>query len=70
MQRFEPMVAVDVETKQEALRLFDKLSSDTDHQPIVKIGMELYYAFGPGIVREAKGRGLTVFLDLKLYDTP
>ncbi len=70
MQRFEPMVAVDVETKQEALRLFDKLSSDTDHQPIVKIGMELYYAFGPGIVREAKGRGLTVFLDLKLYDIP
>ena len=42
MQRFEPMVAVDVETKQEALHLFDELSSDTDHQPIVKIGMELY----------------------------
>ena len=70
MERFEPMVAIDVDTKQAALKLFDELANDTDHTPIVKIGMELYYAFGPGIVREAKQRGFKIFLDLKLYDIP
>ena len=70
MERFEPMVAIDVATKQEALSLFDHLANDTDHAPIVKIGMELYYAFGPGIVKQAEGRGLRVFLDLKCYDIP
>ena len=70
MERFEPMVAIDVDTKQAALKLFDELANDTDHTPIVKIGMELYYAFGPGIVREAQQRGFKIFLDLKLYDIP
>lgn len=70
MERFEPMVAIDVATKEEALHLFDKLADDTDHTPIVKVGMELYYAFGPGIVKQAKQRGLQVFLDLKSYDIP
>ena len=65
MERFEPMVAIDVAIKEEALKLFDELASDTNHTPIVKIGMELYYAFGPGIVKQAKQRGLSVFLDLK-----
>ena len=39
-------------------------------RPFVKIGMELYYAEGPGIVRALKQRGHEVFLDLKLYDIP
>ena len=68
MKRFVPMVAIDVATKQEAIDLFDKLM--VDPQPIVKIGMELYYGLGQVIVREAKKRGFKVFLDLKLHDIP
>ncbi|MBB1078830.1 orotidine-5'-phosphate decarboxylase [Limosilactobacillus sp. STM2_1] len=68
MKRFVPMVAIDVATKQEAIALFDKLM--VDPQPIVKIGMELYYGLGQVIVCEAKKRGFKVFLDLKLYDIP
>lgn len=70
MERFEPIVAVDVQDKREAIQLFDKLSNDTDYMPIVKIGMELFYAFGPGIVKQAKERGFKVFLDLKSDDIP
>lgn len=70
MERFEPMVAIDVSSKHAALTLFNHLAVEATHTPIVKIGMELYYAYGPGIVREAKHRGLAVFLDLKLYDIP
>ena len=70
MEHFEPMVAIDIDTKEAALKLFDQLAGDTNHTPIVKIGMELYYAFGPGIVKQAKQRGLAVFLDLKSYDIP
>ena len=68
MKRFVPMVAIDVATKQEAIDLFDKLM--VKPQPIVKIGMELYYGLGQVIVKEAKKRGFKVFLDLKLYDIP
>lgn len=70
MKKFEPIVAIDVSEKREAVQLFDKLSNDTKHMPIVKIGMELFYAFGPGIVKQAKERGLQVFLDLKADDIP
>ena len=42
----------------------------TDKKPFVKIGMELYYAEGPSIVREIKKRGHKIFLDLKLHDIP
>ena len=42
----------------------------TEEKPFVKIGMELYYAEGPQIVREIKKRGHRIFLDLKLHDIP
>ena len=42
----------------------------TEEKPFVKIGMELYYAEGPAIVREIRRRGHPVFLDLKLHDIP
>ena len=49
---------------------FDFLDKFTDEKPFVKIGMELYYAEGPSIVREIKKRGHKIFLDLKLHDIP
>ncbi|MGN0522635.1 MAG: orotidine-5'-phosphate decarboxylase [Eubacterium sp.] len=49
---------------------FDFLDKFTDVKPFVKIGMELYYAEGPSIVKEIKKRGHKIFLDLKLHDIP
>lgn len=49
---------------------FDFLDKFTDEKPFVKIGMELFYAEGPSIVREIKARGYKIFLDLKLHDIP
>ena len=46
------------------------LDQFTEEKPFVKIGMELYYAEGPQIVREIKKRGHKIFLDLKLHDIP
>ena len=46
------------------------LDKFTDVKPFVKIGMELYYAEGPSIVKEIKARGHKIFLDLKLHDIP
>ena len=53
-----------------AKQTFDFLDKFTEEKPFVKIGMELFYAEGPSIVREIKKRGHKIFLDLKLHDIP
>ena len=53
-----------------AQQTFDFLDKFTEEKPFVKIGMELFYAEGPSIVREIKKRGHKIFLDLKLHDIP
>ena len=53
-----------------AQQVFDFLDRFTDKKPFVKIGMELFYAEGPQIVREIKARGHRIFLDRKLHDIP
>ncbi len=61
------IVACDFSSKEEVMTFLDKFR---DEKPFVKIGMELYYAEGPEIVREIKKRGHKIFLDLKLHDIP
>ena len=53
-----------------AAKTFEFLDKFTGRKPFIKIGMELYYAEGPSIVREIKKRGHKIFLDLKLHDIP
>ena len=62
------IIALDFPTREETLTFLDRFP-DGD-KPFVKIGMELYYAEGPSIVREIKARGHKIFLDLKLHDIP
>lgn len=61
------IVACDFSSKEEVFAFLDKFSGK---KPFVKIGMELYYAEGPSIVKEIKARGHKIFLDLKLHDIP
>ena len=61
------IIACDFNSKEETLAFLDKF---TDVKPYVKIGMELFYAAGPEIVKEIKKRGHRIFLDLKLCDIP
>jgi len=61
------IIACDFPGKSETLAFLDRFSQE---RPFVKIGMELFYAEGPDIVREIKSRGHKVFLDLKLHDIP
>ena len=61
------IVACDFSSKEQVFTFLDKF---TGRKPFVKIGMELYYAEGPAIVREIKARGHKIFLDLKLHDIP
>lgn len=53
-----------------AEKTFEFLDKFTGRKPFVKIGMELFYAEGPTIVKEIKKRGHKIFLDLKLHDIP
>ena len=61
------LVACDFSSKEETMAFLDKFQGK---KPFVKIGMELFYAEGPDIVREIKARGHKIFLDLKLHDIP
>ena len=61
------IIACDFSSAESCLNFLDKF---TEEKPFVKIGMELYYAEGPSIVKALKARGHKVFLDLKLHDIP
>ncbi len=61
------IIACDFSSKEEVFAFLDKFK---DEKPFVKIGMELFYAAGPEIVKEIKKRGHKIFLDLKLHDIP
>ena len=63
------IIACDFDSKRKTLE-FLKLFESEGKRPFVKIGMELFYAEGPEIVREIKKRGHKIFLDLKLHDIP
>ena len=61
------IIACDFDSAEKTFAFLDQF---TGRKPFVKIGMELYYAEGPSIVREIKARGHKIFLDLKLHDIP
>jgi len=61
------IIALDFANKEKTLAFLDLF---TEEKPFVKIGMELFYGEGPEIVKEIKGRGHKIFLDLKLHDIP
>lgn len=61
------IIACDFSSREQTLAFLDRF---TGRKPFVKIGMELFYAEGPQIVRDIKARGHKIFLDLKLHDIP
>lgn len=61
------IIACDFADRKEVFAFLDRFE---DKKPFVKIGMELFYAEGPQIVRDIKARGHKIFLDLKLHDIP
>ena len=63
------IIACDFDSAEKTFAFLDRFE-DCERKPFVKIGMELYYAEGPEIVRQIKKRGHRIFLDLKLHDIP
>src|SRR5690606_7680930 len=61
------ILALDVETKDEALRLLERVGNELK---TVKIGLQLFTRYGPAFVEEVAARGYDIFLDLKLHDIP
>ncbi len=61
------IIACDFAGEEATMKFLDRFQ---DEKPFVKIGMELFYACGPQIVKKIKGRGHPIFLDLKLHDIP
>lgn len=61
------IVALDTQDKAELAKLISSLKG---HASFVKVGMELYYTFGPQIIRDLKSDGFKIFLDLKIHDIP
>lgn len=68
MSAKDVIIALDFPTREETLSFLDQFPAG--EKPFVKIGMELFYAEGPEIVRQLKARGHRIFLDLKLHDIP
>ena len=68
MRTKDVIIALDFPSKAETLAFLDRFPAG--EKPFVKIGMELFYAEGPDMVREIKARGHKIFLDLKLHDIP
>ncbi|QRV01518.1 orotidine-5'-phosphate decarboxylase [Arcanobacterium phocisimile] len=63
----EVIIACDFDSAETLISFLDQFKTD---KPFVKIGMEMFYAGGPQVVREVKKRGHKIFLDLKLHDIP
>ena len=61
------IIACDFSSKEEVISFLDKFKEESLY---IKVGMELFYAEGPSIIKEIKKRGHKIFLDLKLHDIP